>query len=1408
MRLVVGLVVVLGVFVFSAAPAFAEFESLLGSGKARTGERVFEGGGGTLVCKEVLGKWKQPIFFSQKMSVLFEKWVGCKLKSKELKEVEAKVGECEYEFKSIGKGITSNANVTIAAVAKQCVIIASSCEITMPTEIKAELKKGLAKNEGSNLALVGEYEGINDKVGGTCPGITSTKEGKDKFTDINESEKLSGTISYLSEEAYGCGNPASPGMSFPCVGMLINPATGNLVESHTDLVVWGRGPGLVLSLTYNSTRALNAESGVFGYGWAYSYGAHLLVNEGAETATVTQGNGSTVVFYGRPSTKFIAGGWVQATLVKEGENYVYTLPDRTKLTFNGSGQLTAEADRNGNSVKVAYNVSNQIETVTDGDERKLTFAYKEGFVESVKDPMGHTVKYTYEGGKLASVTLPGEEKARWKFVYNTSREMTEITGGMSNTTKTEWESNRVSAQTDPVGNKRTLKYTTPGTETKLVEPNGSETVELFNTPGLATSIKLDAGEESLAATTTFEYDTSYNLKLVTDPNKHTIKYGYNATDDRTSEVDPNGNETKWTFDGKHDVESITLPKTEKTTMKLNANGEPETIESPGPGETTQKTVYKYGLLGEVSEATDPLSHITKYTYNAAGDLESATDQLGNKITWESNLDSQVTASVSPRGNVKGGEPAKYTTKLTLDEQGRPKLVTDPLGHTFKTTFNGDGGVESVTDGNEHTTTYTSNGDDETTKVEEPNKTIIETGYNSEGQVKKQVDGNKHATSYEYNKLEELTEEVDALERKTKMEYDPAGNMKKLLDPMGRSVTYGYDSGNRITELSYSTGKPATVKYEYTSDGYVKKMVDGTGETLNTYDTLDRLSESKDGNGDITGYEYNLVNEPTKITYPNKEKITRNYDEGGRLESITDWLKNTTKFSYDANSNETGIAFPSGTEKNEDKYTFNEADQMTEAKFVKGATTLGSLVYTRDNDGQLKKTVATELPGEKETEYEYDANNRLTKAGSTPYEYDPAYNIKTIGTNILNYKAADELEKTSNATFAFNEDGQRLKETPTEGSATTYGYDQAENLTSVERPEGKEGKPAKIENTYAYDGNGLRASQTIKGTTTHMTWDAAEESSPLLNDGTNSYIYGPEGQPIEQINGEGKPLYLHHDQLGSTRLLTSSTGTNEGAFTYDAYGNTAATKGSATTPLGYGEGYKNNDELIYLKARELDPKTAQLLTKDPGKAETEELYSYAEDNPVNNTDPTGERPGRGGCRRRCVQPPYYIPPSSSSSSGVPRSTYFSGPPPASSPLPGGRVRDSRGIEWAPDNRNNGWWYATDSDGTPLAQFHWEGLIWRRNNDWWYTTENGVPLARRDGGDFSTLWRQFPNNGHWWTQRDGGWYTPVDGRWARFIDEGQGTRGDRYIEVELTWEALPIGRWNLGRFNLRIRIPAWY
>jgi len=637
-----------------------------------------------------------------------------------------------------------------------------------------------------------------------------------------------------------------------------------------------------------------------------------------------------------------------------------------------------------------------------------------------------------------------------------------------------------------------------------------------------------------------------------------------------------------------------------------------------PVETSLPTVSGERLDGQaLSASTGTWSALPapSYTYqwqdcNSAGaSCSNIAGATGASYTLASGDEGHtLKVVVTATNSIASAESTSQATGL---------LVAAP---TTEYHYDADGNVESVTDPDGHTTSYAYDADNELTKVSEPNGTVTETGYDSMGQVTSQTDGNKHTTEYKRNLLEEVEEEVNPLGEKTLKEYNAAGSLVKLTDAKGRTTSYTYDPANRLTEVSYSSGNPSTVKYEYNKDGDRTKMTDGTGTTKYEYDQLDRLTESENGHKEVIKYEYNLANGQTKITYPNGKAVTRGYDKDERLEKLTDWLEHTTKFAYNPDSDLTTTTFPSET-KDEDKYAYSHDDEMNEVTMLKSTETLASLVYPRDSDGQVKQTTAKGLPGTEATEDTYDENNRLTKSGSTEYKYDAANNPTKEGASEYTYNAGDQLEKGTGVTYSYDELGERTKTTPTTGPTTTYGYDQASDLTSAERP--KEGETPEIKDTYAYNGEHVRVSQTIAGGTTYMAWDTSEELPLLLSDGTNSYIYGPYGLPVEQINNTtGTITYLHHDQAGSTRLLTGSTGTVTGKCTYNAYG-TPTCEGTATTPLGYDGQYTSSDTgLIYMRARTYDPTTAQFLTRDPWVSITGEPYSYVGDNPLTFADPTG------------------------------------------------------------------------------------------------------------------------------------------------------------------------------------------
>ena len=150
-----------------------------------------------------------------------------------------------------------------------------------------------------------------------------------------------------------------------------------------------------------------------------------------------------------------------------------------------------------------------------------------------------------------------------------------------------------------------------------------------------------------------------------------------------------------------------------------------------------------------------------------------------------------------------------------------------------------------------------------------------------------------------------------------------------------------------------------------------------------------------------------------------------------------------------------------------------------------------------------------------------------------------------------------------------------------------------------------------------------ASRTVGLSTTHFVWDLSESPGLLLSDGADSYLYGPGGMPFEQISSGEEPTYLHHDQLGSTRLLTNASGESVATLTYAPYGGLAGHTGTATTALGYAGQYTlGQSGLQYLRARFYDPATAQFMTPDPAVETTHQPYLYGGDNPLRFYDRTG------------------------------------------------------------------------------------------------------------------------------------------------------------------------------------------
>lgn len=454
---------------------------------------------------------------------------------------------------------------------------------------------------------------------------------------------------------------------------------------------------------------------------------------------------------------------------------------------------------------------------------------------------------------------------------------------------------------------------------------------------------------------------------------------------------------------------------------------------------------------------------------------------------------------------------------------------------------------------------------------------------------------------------------------------PAGNQLKLTDPSANKTTKSYNAANELVGKGYSDGKTHNVTMAYDADRQRTSISDGTGTSKWTYDSLHRITSTVTGAAAKIAYTYDLADQLTQLTYPGSTIVSRAYDAGGRMTSVTDWLGDATIFAYDVDGNLVQETLPGSTGIIA-KYTYDAASPVSSIAFTKGTTNVASFSYKRDAMGQLIGVTDIGIPTAGSDTVGYTKLNQLASVNLSTYTYSAANDITGLITPsqvTLNYDVSNELTTLTAGTvitkFNYDTRGNRLKRTPPTGPALAYTYDQANRMSAF-------GSNA----TYSPDGDGLRMSKKIGGVSEAFTWDRSGPLPLMLKDGTTTYVYDGNGLPLEQVNSSGTVLFYLHDQLGSTRLLSSTAGAVKGSYTYDAYGNLLGKTGTVANPFAYAGQYSDAESgLICLRARYYDPATARFLSRDPLVYiyPLRFPYGYSQDNPLNESDPTGLHPRR-------------------------------------------------------------------------------------------------------------------------------------------------------------------------------------
>lgn len=654
-------------------------------------------------------------------------------------------------------------------------------------------------------------------------------------------------------------------------------------------------------------------------------------------------------------------------------------------------------------------------------------------------------------------------------------------------------------------------------------------------------------------------------------------------------------------------------------------------------DTTKKTSFEYDALGRVTKATNPDGTYSTKSYS----LWTVTDidEKSQKKVYYYDAYGQATKMEEYTGTNPWTLYA--TTDYEYDLLGRLKKIKDSAG---------------TTDATRNITTFEYDNLGRKTSQIDPDLGTWTFAYDAVSNLTSQTDAKGYTTEYVYDELNRLTYvDYDKNYNKPYRMGDVNGNgrvdtgdstliqrfiaglqtpteiqawvsdvnnngqidtgdatlvLQEIVDlqPGVRNVFYVYDTG------TYGVGRLASVRNDFTS-------------VLYTYDKMGRvLSEThKIATPSATyqtSYSFDAMGRVVNLTYPDNEVVNHTYNAQGLLEKVrstTYALDYMNNINYNALSQVTYKKYGSTKEAN---LTYRTDNFRLQSIAITG---LQNLTFGYDNVGNITGITDTINAGTQS--FGYDSLNRLTSASSTSTPiYSHTYDYNKIG----------NMTSGAGKTYSYPPAASARPHAPTSDGTYTYGYDANGNLTS------KTG--AGNTYTYEYDYENRLIKYLLNGSTQAQYWyDYAGGRVKKDEGGTQTiYIgniykkvgaavtkyYFANGERIAERDPSGNVYYYHPDHLGSSNIVTDSSGLQKKHTLFYPYGSTRTESGTKQISNKYNDKELDSSNLYYYGARYYDPGTAHFTKADnivPNTFDPQSLnrYAYGRDNPTTMIDPTGE-----------------------------------------------------------------------------------------------------------------------------------------------------------------------------------------
>ncbi len=446
-------------------------------------------------------------------------------------------------------------------------------------------------------------------------------------------------------------------------------------------------------------------------------------------------------------------------------------------------------------------------------------------------------------------------------------------------------------------------------------------------------------------------------------------------------------------------------------------------------------------------------------------------------------------------------------------------------------------------------------------------------------------------------------------------YDAAGERTSLRKRDGRTLSFTYDALGRVivkttppgcAPLQVGSCPPAsatrTVHYGYDIRGlqlYARFDTTGGEGVTNRYDGFGRLTSSATSIGGFGGTVWSTWDADgnrTRVRHPDGAHFDSVYDAADRLRSATMTPVGGTAspiltIAYDP----LGRRVTMSPASSDIDYSYDPVSRLSvqTQRFAGGvgdmADTLGYngasqiVSQARSNDGFVWTGGVSVSRG-----YGVNGLNQYTAAGPARFTYDADGNLVSDGASTYAYDAENRLIAASGAASAallYDPLGRLWQTSGGTAGVTRFLHDGDEIVAE-------------------YDGSG--------GLLRRYMWGPGIDE-PVLEDEGGALACGAPGAPTT--------LVLHADHQGSVIALADCWGNRTNVNTYDEYGIPGS--GNLGRFQYTGQAWIPELGMYYYKARIYSPTLGRFLQTDPiGYSAGPNLYMYVNDDPIDNTDPTG------------------------------------------------------------------------------------------------------------------------------------------------------------------------------------------